>query len=221
MSKRCVIFGTGDFAQVAYIYLRDDSDYEVCAFTVNEQYITESQLLGVPVVPFETLTNSHPPSEYSIFVGVGFSKVNANRTAVFEMCEGLGYELPAYVHSTVHRWPETSIGRGCFVFEENVIQPFVHIGNNCVLWSGNHVGHHTRVGDNVFIASHAVISGKCTIGDNCFVGVNATFRDGVTVAPNCVIGAGAIVLKDTVESGVYKTENTPALERRSNELRRF
>lgn len=219
--KKAVIFGTGDFAQVAYVYLRDDSEYDVQAFTVNAEYIDETSLLGLPVVPFETIEHSHPPSAYAMFVGVGFSKVNANRRAVFESCKGLGYTMPAYVHSTVHRWPETRIGEGCFIFEENVIQPFVTVGENCVLWSGNHVGHHSRIGNNVFIASHAVISGKCTIGDNAFVGVNATFRDGVTVASNCVIGAGAVVLKDTLESGVYKSPNTPPQERKSNELRNF
>src|SRR5579884_3728480 len=200
--KKAVIFGIGDFAQVAYVYLRDDSEYTVEAFTVNREYITSSSLLGVPVVPFETLTQTHPAGDHAIFVGVGFSKVNANRRAIFESCKALGYTLPTYIHSSVHCWPETRFGSGCFIFEENVVQPFVTIGNNCVIWSGNHIGHHSTIADNVFIASHAVISGKCTIGENSFVGVNATFRDGVTVAPSCVIGAAAIVLKDTVESGV-------------------
>jgi sugar O-acyltransferase (sialic acid O-acetyltransferase NeuD family) len=218
---KAVIFGTTDFAQIARVYLRDDSPFEVEAFTVNEQYIDAPSLLDLPIVPFERLTMTHPPSEYKMFVAVGFSKVNANRRAVYEACKNAGYELPSYIHSTVHRWPETSFGEACFVFENNVIQPFVTIGNNCVLWSGNHIGHHSRIGNNVFIASHVVVSGKCTIGDNSFVGVNATFRDGITVAPNCVIGAGAVLLKDTGPGSVYKSTATEPLERRSDELRNF
>jgi sugar O-acyltransferase (sialic acid O-acetyltransferase NeuD family) len=219
--KKAVIFGTTDFAQVARIYLRDDSEYDVVAFTVNEQYLTEPMLAGLPVVPFERIAESHPPSEHVAFIGVGFSKVNAARRSVYETLKSLGYTTPTYVHSTVHRWPETNYGEACFIFENNVIQPYVTIGDNCVLWSGNHIGHHTKIGNNVFIASHIVISGKCTIGDNCFLGVNATLRDGLTVAPDCVIGAGAILLKDTVPSGVYKAGATEALERRSDELRNF
>lgn len=219
--KRAVIFGVGDFAQVAYVYLRDDSDYQIEAFTVNEQYIEQDRLLDLPVVPFEGLASSHPSNEFSIFVAIGFSKVNAARRSVYEACLERRYAVPTYVNSTVRRWDETSIGQGCFIFENNVIQPFVSIGNNCVLWSGNHIGHHSKIGNNVFIASHAVVSGKCTIGDNSFVGVNATFRDGVTVGPNCVVGAGAILLKDAVESGVYKTEHTLPQERKSHELRNF
>jgi sugar O-acyltransferase (sialic acid O-acetyltransferase NeuD family) len=219
--KKAVIFGTTDFAQVAAVYLRDDAGYSVEAFTVNQRYIAEPSLLDIPIVAFEMLERTHPPGEFDIFCAIGFSKVNANRRAVYRECVVKGYRLPSYVNSGVRRWKETSIGDGCFIFEENVIQPFASIGENCVLWSGNHIGHHSVVGNNVFIASHVVISGRCTIGDNAFLGVNATLRDGITVAPNCVVGAGAILLKDTLENGVYKTAATQPHERRSNELLNF
>lgn len=219
--KKAVIFGTTDFAQVASIYLRDDAGYEVAAFTVNERFIEETDLLGIPVVPFEGLSDSHPTDEYVVFLGIGFSKVNANRRNVYDECKRLGYVLPNYIHSNVRLWKETQIGEACFIFENNVIQPFVSVGNNCVLWSGNHIGHHSTIGNNVFIASHVVISGKCRIGDNCFVGVNATFRDGISVGPNSVIGAGAVLLKDAVEGSVYKGAATQPQERRSDELRNF
>lgn len=219
--KKAVIFGATDFAQVASVYLRDDAGYAIEAFTVDAKYITEPSLLGIPVVPFETLAQSHSPAEFDVFCAIGFSKVNAARRAVYERCGALGYRMPSYVNSNVRRWKETAIDDGCFIFENNVIQPFVKIGQNCVLWSGNHIGHHSTIGNNVFIASHAVISGRCAIGDNVFLGVNATVRDGITVAANCVIGAGTLILKDTIDGGVYKGTNTLPQERRSDELRNF
>ena len=219
--KKAIIIGTTDFAQVALPYLRDDSEFTVEAFAVNQEYIIETELLGLPVVPLEQITKSHPPSEYSAFVGIGYSKVNTIRRKLYDELKSLGYGLPTYIHSTVHRWPETRFGEGCFIFENNVIQPWVSIGNDCVLWSGNHIGHHSKIGSHVFIASHAVVSGRCVIGDNCFVGVNATFRDNITIASDCVIGAGAIILKDTVEAGVYRAAETEPAQRRSSELRNF
>lgn len=217
--KRAIIFGTSDFAQIAYVYLRDDSDYQVAAFTVDRQFIVSTEQLGIPIVPFEDIERTHPPGDFAIFVGVGFSKLNANRRSVYEVCRAKGYALPTYVHSTVHRWPETTYGEACFIFENNVIQPFVSIGDNCVLWSGNHIGHHSRVGNNVFIASHVVVSGKCIIGDNTFVGVNATFRDGISVGSNCIVGAGAIMLKDAPDGTVFKTTATAPDQRQSSELK--
>ena len=133
--------------------------------------------------------NTHPPSDYSMFVAIGFSRVNQARAEMYHQCKEAGYDLVSYVNSRATQWGEFTIGDNTFIFEDNVIQPFVRIGSNVVLWSGNHIGHDAQIGDHVFIASHAVVSGNVLIGDYCFVGVNATFRDGVKVAPRCVIGA--------------------------------
>jgi sugar O-acyltransferase (sialic acid O-acetyltransferase NeuD family) len=213
-----VLFGLGDFARVARVYLAEDSPHDVVAFTANERYIEDGELDGIPVVPFESLTETHPPSRCSMFVAIGFSGVNRARREVYERCKELGYELITYVNSKATYWGELEIGDNCFVFEENVIQPNVRIGNDVILWSGNHIGHDSTIEDHVFIASHAVISGNVTIGESSFVGVNATFRDAITVAPRCVIGAGALVMKDTVEGGVYSVRGTEPLEKKSWDL---
>jgi sugar O-acyltransferase (sialic acid O-acetyltransferase NeuD family) len=216
-----VVFGTGDFAQVACHYLRADSEHEVVAFTVHERYIEEPELLGVPVVPFEQIESSHPQSSNAMFVAIGFSGVNQTRRMFYEECRAKGYELITYVNSKAIQWGELPIGDNCFVFEANVLQPFVRIGSNVILWSGNHIGHHTTIEDHCFIASHVVVSGNCTIGEETFVGVNATFRDGITVAPRCVIGAGALIMKDTVEGGVYSVRGTEPYSVKSWDLQGF
>jgi sugar O-acyltransferase (sialic acid O-acetyltransferase NeuD family) len=209
-AQRLVIFGIGDFAQVAQAYLARDSRFEVVAFSVHQRHLTEPTLNGLDVVAFEGLLHRYPPAEYAMLVAVGYSRLNRARGEVYQACKTLGYQLITYVDPTVSRVGSSSIGDNCFVFEQNVIQPFVTIGNNVVLWSGNHIGHHTTIGDNCFIASHAVVSGRVTIGANTFIGVNATIRDGVTIAPNCIIGAGAVILRDTDEAEVYRAAGTAA-----------
>jgi sugar O-acyltransferase (sialic acid O-acetyltransferase NeuD family) len=225
--KPVVIFGVGDFARVAAQYLARDSPHPVAGFTVHERYIPDGATLsGRPVVAFERLLETHPPDAYAMFVAVGYSRVNQARAEIYTECKALGYELISYVNSRASVWGETTmggsrIGDNTFIFEENVIQPFVTIGSNVVLWSGNHVGHDTKIGDHVFVASHAVISGNCVIGDYTFIGVNATFRDAITVAPRCVIGAGAVIMADTEEGDVYAVRNTPLFPKKSWDLKNF
>jgi len=219
--KDVVIFGTGEFAQVAHVYLRDDSAYRVTAFAVHERHLAERELAGLPVVPFEALERTHPPDANAMFVAVGFSRVNEARAEVFGECLRQGYELISYVSSRAMVSDGVSMGRNCFVFEGNVLQPFVTLGDDVILWSGNHIGHHVRIEDHVFVASHAVVSGSVTIGHHSFVGVNATFRDGVTVAPRSVIGAGALIMKDTVEGGVYAVHGTKERDVKSWDLPGF
>jgi sugar O-acyltransferase (sialic acid O-acetyltransferase NeuD family) len=216
-----VVFGLGDFARIARVYFEADSPHRVAAFTASERYLKGDEFEGLPVSAFETLTETHPPDRYAMFVAIGFSGVNSVRRSVYEECKARGYELISFVSSKASCWDGLVLGDNCFVFEDNVIQPNVRIGNDVILWSGNHIGHDSTIEDHVFIASHAVVSGNVTIGNSSFVGVNATFRDGITVAPKCVIGAAAVIMKDTVEGGVYSVRGTEPIEKKSWDLSGF
>jgi sugar O-acyltransferase (sialic acid O-acetyltransferase NeuD family) len=219
--KQVVIFGVGQFAQVAYVYLTEDSPYSVAGFTVHERYCPEGQVMGCDVVAFEQLENAFPPDAFAMFVAIGFSKVNQARADVYAECKARGYQLITYVNSKAARWGYTSIGDNCFIFEQNVIQPFVTIGNDVILWSGNHIGHHATIEDHCFVASHAVISGGVRIGHHSFVGVNATFRDGISVGSKCVIGAGALILHDLPDRSVCSASGTEPSKVTSDRLRGF
>lgn len=201
--NKVVIFGTGDFAQVAHFYLTHDSPYEVVAFTADEAFIKEKELWDLPLVPFEDITRHYPPDQFQMLIAIAYSHVNKVRVAKYYEAKNKGYELITYVSSKVTRWGDLEIGDNCFIFEDQTIQPFVKIGNNVVVWSGNHLGHHCVIGDHCFIASHVVISGRVKIGPSCFVGINVSIRDGITIARECVIGAGAVIVKSTQEKGVY------------------
>jgi sugar O-acyltransferase (sialic acid O-acetyltransferase NeuD family) len=175
MALPVLVFGTGDFARLAAAYLAADSPHDVVGFTIHERHVRQPATLhGLPVVAFEQLDVEYPPDACAIFVAVGSSRVNAVRAEIILECGARGYPLISYVNSTATYWRETSIGANSFVFEHNVIQPFVTIGDDVILGSGNHIGHGVTIGNHVFVASHAVISGNCTIGDFAFVGVNAT-----------------------------------------------
>ncbi len=219
MTRQVVIFGLGDFASVACVYLEQDSPYKVAAFTAHQKFIHAPHLLGKPVVPFERLEEQFPPQQYDMFVAIGFKRLNKARAEIYDLCKSRGYTLISYVNSKAIHWGEIQIGDNCFILENNVIQPFATIGNDVVVWSGNHIGHHATIGDHVFIASHAVISGRVGVGSHCFIGVNATIRDGVTIAPECVIGAGALILKDTEAQGVYGVHGTEAAAFKSSKLK--
>ena len=219
--QRVVVFGVGDFARMVHFYFRHDSPYRVVAHTVTADTPAAGEFLGVPVVPFERVTDEYPPTEVAVFVGVAYSRVNRSRREIFGRARAMGYRMVRYVCSKATTWPDLAIGEGTFIFENNVVQPYVEIGEDTALWSGNHIGHDSRVGSHVFIASHAVVSGNCRIGDGTFVGVNATIRDGVTIGAECVIGAGAIVLRDVPDGSVLKTTATPVADVTSAELKKI
>jgi len=203
MPRPLVLVGAGEFAQIACEYFEHDSERDVLAFSVERDYLTQPTLAGRPVVAWETLESTYPPADVDLFVAIPASQLNRLRTRLYREAKQKGYRCASYVSTRAFVWRNAEVGENSFIFEGNVIQPFVRIGNNCILWSGNHVGHRTVVHDNVFIASHAVISGYCEIGESSFIGVNSTFNDHVKVAPDNVIGAGALVTRDTEPGRIY------------------
>jgi sugar O-acyltransferase (sialic acid O-acetyltransferase NeuD family) len=161
-------------------------------------------LLGLPVVPFEQLAERYPPAEHGFFAAIVYSQLNRLRTRLYQQAKALGYQPASYISSRAAVWRNCRLGEHCFIFENNVVQPFVELGNNVVLWSGNHIGHHSRLGEHCFIASQVVISGFVQIGSSCFLGVNATVANNVRIGADCLIGAGALVTRDLPENTVVK-----------------
>lgn len=203
MKKPLVIFGGGEFAQLAHFYFNTDSEYEVVAFTVDAAFRMDATLSALPVIAFEEIFKYYGPEQCEIFVALGYSKLNVIRKDKYLAVKALGYRIASFISSQATVLNEGRIGENCFIFEDNTIQPFVTIGNNVTLWSGNHIGHHSTIKDHCFIASHVVVSGGVEIGEQCFIGVNATLRDHIKIGERCVIGAGALLLADAEPEGVY------------------
>lgn len=215
---KVVIFGVGQIAELACFYLTNDSDHEVAAFTVDRKYLEGNTFHELPVVAYDELEEKYPPNDYKMFIPISYKKVNKLRAERFSDAKSKGYECVSYISSKATYY-DTPVGENCFIFENNVIQPFTKIGDNCILWSGNHIGHHTTIEDHCFLASHVVVSGSVTIGEYSFIGVNATIRDNITIGRENVIGANSLVLNDTEDMAVFSPRQTEKLKVPSNRLR--
>lgn len=216
---KVIIFGIQDFAQLAKFYLHHDSEHEVAAFSVHERYLPEVKTFeGLPVVAFETVEKTYPPSEFKFFAPMSPSRMNKLRESVYHQIKQKGYEMISYVSSKATVFLGAPIGDNCFILEDNTIQPFTSIGNNVVLWSGNHIGHHSLIKDHVSFTSHVVLSGHCVVESYSFFGVNATIRDGIHIAEGSFIAMAAAITKDTEPWGVYKGNPAKKGEKLSNEL---
>ena len=212
MKEKLIIIGDTAFAEIAYEYFTHDSNYEVVAFSVNREYLRKTTLFDIPIIPFEDIENLYDPKTHKVFVATTYTQLNRLRAKFCKSIKEKGYQLATYISSKAFIWHNVQVGENCFIFENNVIQPFVKLGDNVILWSGNHIGHHSVIKAHCFISSHVVISGFCEIGEYCFIGVNATLANNLKIAKDCLIGAGAIILKDTEEGKIYGEKMTPQKE---------
>jgi sugar O-acyltransferase (sialic acid O-acetyltransferase NeuD family) len=214
-----VVIGTGALARLLDVYLAETSEFEVAAFAVDREYLQgETTFAGRPLVAFEDVAATYPPSEASMFVAVGYRKVNRARAELYRRATALGYTLITYVHPTAYVHPSASIGSNCLIFERVVIQPFAQVGDDVIIWSNATVAHDSVVGDHCFIAPGAAISGNVVVGELSFIGINATVRDGVHLAPSTVVGAGALIKRDTTASEIYSPSPTQASTDRDSSM---
>ena len=205
-TKKLIIIGAGETANLAYEYFTYDSEYEVIAFAVNKEYLKKTSFKNLPIVEFENLAQLYSPEKYEVFVAMAGEKLNRNRTKLYKDAKIKGYKFASYVSSKAFVWHNVEIGENCFILENNTLQPFTKIGNNVIMWSGNHLGHQSTIKDNCFITSHCVISGFCEIGENSYLGVNCAIADEVKIAENNFISMGAVISKNTKPNKMYCSE---------------
>ena len=207
-----VVFGIGRGAEVATRYFKDDSSYEVVAYTVDDAYSDRNQFMERPVVPFSRVESEFPPDECRMFVPLGFQRMNSLRAAKFEEARKKGYSLANYISSRVSAWELPRVGQNCWILEANIFEYNVTIGDDVVLWSGNHIGDLCVIESHAWISSHAVLSGEVTVGAYSFLGVNATVSNKVQIGPRSYIGANALITQDTPPDSVYVAKGTPRIE---------
>ena len=200
-----VLFGTGDMAQVAAVYIRTHSDLNIVGYTLDHAYRKEDTFDGLPLVSWETLETDFPPDQVKLFGPLTYQRMNTIRRDRYLEGKARGYSFVSFIHPDCNIYAD-KIGENCLILEQNVIQPFSSIGNNVIIWSGSHVAHHAQVGDHVFISSHVTIGGSAVIGNECHLSGQAGVAHGLTLGPRCAVLNGAKLTRNLSEGSVISAE---------------
>ena len=213
---KVIIFGITQFAELLYYNLKNDSNFEVVAFTVDSKYIVNPSFCGLPVVNFEIITSLYDPEENGILICVGYNKMNTVRKLKHEEAKDKGYKILSYIHPTAIVQTEI-IGEGTIVFEGVIIGPFTQIGNGNVIYPKAHIAHNTIVGNFNFFTISCAIAGNVLIDDHCFFGNNCTLKNDIHVSNFSLIGAAAYLDRNADSpGGVYVPARSIKLANRNS-----
>jgi len=200
--KKVVIFGTGDMAHLAHFFLTNDSNYEVAAFTINLEFIKDQSFLNLPVVGFEDVVNTYPPSEYDMFVTLGPQDCNELRETIYNQAKRKAYKLISYISSKADYWQDMKHGDNVFIFQDTSIEPFVEIGNNVILF-GSKIGYNVKIEDNCFIST-ATIGSDVVVRNNAFIGINSSISPLLSIGVKSIIASGSLIKKDIDDYSVNR-----------------
>lgn len=95
------------------------------------------------------------------------------------------------------------IGEGTIICAGTIITVDIKIGNHVIINLDCTIGHDDVVEDFVTIYPSVNVSGNVVIGECSELGTGMQIIQGKNVAPNTIIGAGAVVVKNCLESGTY------------------
>ena len=201
MKKKLIIFGADIMAKMVHFYFSRDSNYEVVAFTVNQEYIKEPYFIGLPVYPFEVIESVYPPDKFSMFIAIGPSKMNLLREQKYNHAKAKGYTLANYV--SPNSICESSVNENVFIGDFSVINPFCKIGNNNIFYEFSYVGNEVIIEDNCYFAPKSAVGSLSHIKNNSIIGIGAVVNTKVVVNEKTLIGASCFISLDTEASGVY------------------
>src|SRR4051812_9364508 len=123
--RKLILLGDSAFAEIAFEYFTHDSPYEVVAFAVERAFLKRTELFGLPVVAIEDLPEKCSPAEHDFYAALVYTQLNRLRTRLYQTVKALEYRPASYISPRAFVWRNAKIGEHCFIFENNVIQPFV------------------------------------------------------------------------------------------------
>ena len=127
--KPLVIFGAGELARLAYLAFTAAPEHEVVACTVSREFVDETELFGLPVVPWEELETTHPPERPR---ALRRGRVPRRQPAPPRALRGSADVEATSSRATSARTrssPTTWRSReNTFVFEGAIVQPFATLG---------------------------------------------------------------------------------------------
>ena len=206
--KKLVIFGNGQIAEIFTYYFKIDSEYEIVAYCVDDEYCKKKYFNKKPLIPLSKVKKKYSPKYFKFFVALSYSENNSKRKKKYNQLKKMGYKFANFISSRSNFVSDIKYGENIAILENLSIQPFVKIENNVFIWSGSVIGHHSLIKSHSWVTSGSNIGGNVIIGERSFLGLNSTVGHMVNVGQNCFIGANTLLTKNLQDNSVCIINDT-------------
>lgn len=199
--KTLGIIGAGQLGQQIGHFAISDNHYSTIVFFddfTNEKMINGFSILGKTTnVESEYKKNSFD----EIIIAIGYKHMGARKNFYKRFKSVIPFGQ--VIHSTSYIDTTTQIGKGVIIYPSCIIDANVIVEDNVVVNIGVVISHDSVVKSHSFLSPRVAIAGFSTIGQCCILGINSTIIDNIKINENITLGAGAVVIKNLNESGLY------------------
>lgn len=131
---------------------------------------------------------------------VGSAKV---RQQIIEKLKGSNINFATLIDPSVISSKRVEIGEGTIICAGTILTVDIKIGNHVIINLDCTLGHDDVIDDFVTIYPSVNVSGNVSVGKCCELGTGMQIIQGKKITSGVILGAGAVVVKDIIESGTY------------------
>lgn len=195
--KKVVVYGNTILSKMLFYDAEGSVNFEIVCFTVDKEYLQNTDFLGLPQLDFIDIEKTYPPDEYDMIAVLGGYSNMRNREKMFLKAKGKGYYLRNYISPKADFSPAINMGENNIVMAQSHIGTGGSMGNNNIIRQNVYLGHDFHLGNHNFIGAGCNIGGNCIIKNTCYIGLGAIIINNITIEDETLIGAGSVVIRNT------------------------
>lgn len=198
MHKNVVIIGAGGHAKVIADIIKKSGD-TIVGFLDDNKKIGEHIILNYKVIGnlADRISISKSNPDYEFIIAIGDNKKRE------EISHSPNLKFYTAIHPSAQIGLDVEIQEGTVIMANACINSSAKIGKHCIINTGAIIEHDNIIEDFVHISPNVALGGTVKIGKSTHVGIGSTIKNNITICENCKIGAGAVVVKNIEEEGIY------------------
>lgn len=185
--EKLLLVGAGGFGRVTLEHA--ERDYE-CVF-IDDGVPTGTSICGVPVIGTINDLKRLFAQHKKLIVTIGN---NTLREKVYKIAESIGYDFPSIIAHSAYISPYASVGKGCIILNNAVVQNGSVVGDGTILNPGVEIHHDSSIGKYVLIYTNSVVRSLAKVGDRAHIGSTLTISNEVVIEADQIIENGHSVL---------------------------
>ena len=197
MKHKLIIIGAKGHGKVVADIAIKQNKWKSIAFLDDD--VTIKTNMGLDVIG-QTDDAFKYKDDADFFVAIGN---NATRENLQENLKKEGFSITTLIHPSTIIGTDVEIGIGTAIMAGVVINSATRIGQGCIINTSCSVDHDNVIEDYVHISPGAHIAGTVKIGKGSWIGIGSVISNNINIIDGCQTGAGAVVVKDITETGLY------------------
>lgn len=195
-----IIIGAGGHSKILIDILEENNEFNILGLLDDNTSIHGKYILGKRILGDIEILKNYNPEKTKFVLSIGNNQI---RRKLFDEITSQGFGSTNVISGDATISKYSKLGTGLTINAGVRIHPDAYIGDNVIIGMNATISHDSVIERDVHISPGVHVTGAVHIETGVDIGTGAVIIPGVRIGRNSIIGAGAVVLKDLDENGVY------------------